>query len=149
MSAVTGIGIALLLLITVPKILSFYNVSLSAYGPYLTFVVFIIILSFILPHDFLVTVTNSTNILSNTNTNTSQNSPNVMPTGSMMGSNVGQTGSMMGSNVMPTGSMIGTNNNNNNRSSDVFHPSSSYNPISLNSFNNDENRIGSGKMYNV
>lgn len=139
MSAVTGIGIALLLLITVPKILSFYNVSLSAYGPYLTFVVFIIILSFILPHDFLVTVTNSTNILSNTNTNTSQNSPNVV-------TNVGQTGSMMGQ----TGSMMGTNNNNNNnRSSDVFHPSSSYNPISLNSFNNDENRIGSGKMYNV
>ena len=145
MSAVTGIGIALLLLITVPKILSFYNVSLSAYGPYLTFVVFIIIFSFILPHDFLVTVTNSSNILSNTNTNTSQNSPNVV-------TNVGQTGSMIGTNVGQTGSMIGTNNNNNNnnnRSSDVFHPSSSYNPISLNSFNNDENRIGSGKMYNV
>jgi hypothetical protein len=69
MSAVTGIGIALLLLITVPKILSFYNVSLSAYGPYLTFVVFIIILSFILPHDFLVTVTNPTNVFSGTTQN--------------------------------------------------------------------------------
>ena len=93
MSAITGIGIALLLLITVPKILSFYNVSLSAYGPYLTFVVFIIILSFILPHDFLVTVTNSTNILSNTNT--SQNSPNAMP---KVMTNVGQTVSIIGAN---------------------------------------------------
>lgn len=93
MSAVTGIGIALLLLITVPKILSFYNVSLSAYGPYLTFVVFIIILSFILPHDFLVTVTNSTNILSNTNT--SQNSPNVMPD---VVPNMGNPELMMGAN---------------------------------------------------
>ena len=138
MSVVTGIGIALLLLITVPKILSFYNVSLSAYG------VFIIILSFILPHDFLVTVTNSTNILSNINTNTSQNSPNAMSNGSMMG----QTDSMMGQ----TGSMMGANNNNNNINSvdsHVFHTSSSYNPISLNSFNNDENRIGSGKMYKM
>jgi hypothetical protein len=143
MSAVTGIGIALLLLITVPKILSFYNVSLSAYGPYLTFVVFIIILSFILPHDFLVTVTNANNIISNTNT--SQNSPNVEQTGSMMGSNVGQTGSIIGSNVRQTGSMIGSNNNNNNNnnnnfisSSGVYHPSPSSKPISLDSFNNDE-----------
>lgn len=103
MSAVTGIGIALLLLITVPKILSFYNVSLSAYGPYLTFVVFIIILSFILPHDFLVTVTNSTNILSNTNT--SQNSPNVMPD---VVPNMGKTELMMGANE----SMMGANDNN-------------------------------------
>ena len=120
MSAVTGIGIALLLLITVPKILSFYNVSLSAYGPYLTFVVFIIILSFILPHDFLVTVTNSSNILSNTNTNTSQNVvPNVV-------TNVGQTGSIIGQ----TGSMMGTNNNNNNNSG-VYRTSPSYKYTSM------------------
>ena len=127
MSAVTGIGIALLLLITVPKILSFYNVSLSAYGPYLTFVVFIIILSFILPHDFLVTVTNSSNILSNTNTNTSQNSPNVV-------TNVGQTGSMIGTNV---GQMWdndwanNNNNNNNNNNSGVYHTSPSYKYTSM------------------
>ena len=140
MSAVTGIGIALLLLITVPKILSFYNVSLSAYGPYLTFVVFIIILSFILPHDFLVTVTNSSNILSNTNTNTSQNSPNAMPN---VMTNMGKTELMMGTNDN------NNNNNNNNRSSDVYHSSSSSSNTSLNSFNNDENRIGSGEMYNV
>jgi hypothetical protein len=129
--------------------LSFYNVSLSAYGPYLTFVVFIIILSFILPHDFLVTVTNSTNVFSGTK----QNSPNVVPivgqTGSMMGSNVGQTGSMMGSNVGQTGSMTGTNNNNNSSSSGVYRRPPSYEYTSMNSFNNDKNRIGSGQMYNV
>jgi hypothetical protein len=126
MSAVTGIGIALLLLITVPKILSFYNVSLSAYGPYLTFVVFIIILSFILPHDFLVTVTNSTNVFSGTK----QNSPNMEQTGSMIGANMEQTGSMIGSNVGQTGSMIGSNNNNNG-SSGVYHPSPSYKYTSM------------------
>ena len=56
MSKITGIGIALLLVICVPKILSFYDISLSAYGPYLAFLVFIVILAFILPHNFLVTV---------------------------------------------------------------------------------------------
>ena len=135
MSAVTGIGIALLLLITVPKILSFYNVSLSAYGPYLTFVVFIIILSFILPHDFLVTVTNSSNILSNTNTNTSQNSPNAMPN---VMTNVGQTGSMIGPYNNNNHNNNNSNSNSNSSSSGgVYHTSSSHNPISLNSFNND------------
>ncbi len=78
MSAVTGIGIALILLITVPKILSFYNVSLSAYGPYLTFVVFIIILSFILPHDLMITVTSPSNVFSGTK----QNSPVISSSGS-------------------------------------------------------------------
>jgi hypothetical protein len=56
MSKITGIGIALLLVICVPKILSFYDISLSAYGPYLAFLIFIVILAFILPHNFLVTV---------------------------------------------------------------------------------------------
>ena len=56
MSAVTGIGIALLLIICVPRILNFYDISLSSYGPYLAFLVFIIILTFILPHDFIMTV---------------------------------------------------------------------------------------------
>ena len=56
MSKITGIGIALLLVICVPKILSFYDISLSAYGPYLAFLVFIVLLAFILPHNFLVTV---------------------------------------------------------------------------------------------
>ena len=84
MSAITGIGIALLLLITVPKILSFYNVSLSAYGPYLTFVVFIIILSFILPHNFLVTVTSPSNVFSGT----TQNSPIISSSSSSSSSSV-------------------------------------------------------------
>lgn len=56
MSKITGIGIALLLVICVPKILSFYDISLSSYGPYLAFLIFIVILAFILPHNFLVTV---------------------------------------------------------------------------------------------
>jgi 4-amino-4-deoxy-L-arabinose transferase-like glycosyltransferase len=56
MSKITGIGIALLLVICVPKILRFYDISLSTYAPYLAFLIFIIILAFILPHNFLVTV---------------------------------------------------------------------------------------------
>jgi hypothetical protein len=58
MSAITGIGLGLLLLICVSKILNFYDVSLSVYGPYLAFFIFIVILSFILPHDFNLTINN-------------------------------------------------------------------------------------------
>jgi len=65
MSKITGIGIALLLVICVPKILSFYDISLSAYGPYLAFLVFIVILAFILPHNFLVTVDTVANAAKN------------------------------------------------------------------------------------
>ena len=65
MSKITGIGIALLLVICVPKILSFYDISLSAYGPYLAFLVFIVILAFILPHNFLVTVDTVANAATN------------------------------------------------------------------------------------
>ena len=64
MAAITGIGIALLLLICVPKILSFYDISLSSYGPYLSFLIFIIILTFILPHDFNTTINDNTVIKS-------------------------------------------------------------------------------------
>ena len=60
MAAITGIGIALLLLICIPKILSFYDITLSSYGPYLSFLIFIIILTFILPHDFNTTINNNT-----------------------------------------------------------------------------------------
>ena len=56
MSKITGIGIALLLVICVPKILSFYDISLSTYAPYLAFLIFIVILAFILTHNSLVTV---------------------------------------------------------------------------------------------
>lgn len=65
MSKITGIGIALLLVICVPKILSFYDISLSDYGPYLAFLVFIVILAFILPHNFLVTVDTVANAAKN------------------------------------------------------------------------------------
>ena len=58
MSAITGIGIGILLLICISRILNFYDISLSVYGPYLAFFVFIVILSFILPHDFTLTVNN-------------------------------------------------------------------------------------------
>ena len=64
MSKITGIGIALLLVICVPKILSFYDISLSSYGPYLSFLIFIIILTFILPHDFNTTINDNTVIKS-------------------------------------------------------------------------------------
>ena len=49
MALVTGFGISLLLLFCIPKILNFYGVSLDIYGPYLSFVIFIVISYFILP----------------------------------------------------------------------------------------------------
>ena len=100
MSAVTGIGIALILLITVPKILSFYNVSLSAYGPYLTFVVFIIILSFILPHDFLVTVTKPTIVFSGTTQNSLVMTSNSLDTSSSSSSSSSSNINRIGSGPM-------------------------------------------------
>jgi glycopeptide antibiotics resistance protein len=50
-SPITGIGISLLLLFCIPKILNFYDVTLDTYGPYLGFIIFIIISSFILPKE--------------------------------------------------------------------------------------------------
>jgi len=61
MSAITGIGLGLLLLICVSRILNFYDVSLSIYGPYLAFLIFIVILSFILPHDSSLSINNLEN----------------------------------------------------------------------------------------
>jgi hypothetical protein len=51
-SLVTGIGISVLLLFVLPTILNFYSITIDKYGPYLTFLIFIIISSFILPHNF-------------------------------------------------------------------------------------------------
>jgi hypothetical protein len=51
-SLVTGIGISVLLLFVLPTILNFYSIAIDKYGPYLTFLIFIIISSFILPHNF-------------------------------------------------------------------------------------------------
>lgn len=63
MSAITGIGISILLIICVSKILSFYDISMSIYGPYLAFLVFLVLLTFILPHDFSTTTVNTTSNL--------------------------------------------------------------------------------------
>ena len=49
MALITGFGISLLLLFCIPKILNFYDITLDVYGPYLVFVIFIIISYFILP----------------------------------------------------------------------------------------------------
>jgi hypothetical protein len=51
-SIVTGIGLSLLLLFCLPKILNFYGFALDSYGPYLVFIIFILLSSFILPRDF-------------------------------------------------------------------------------------------------
>jgi len=48
-SLITGIGLSLLLLFTIPKILNFYDVTIDMYGPYLGFMVFILITMFVLP----------------------------------------------------------------------------------------------------
>ena len=50
-SLITGIGLALLLLFCIPKILNFYDITIDMYGPYLAFIVFILITMFILPRN--------------------------------------------------------------------------------------------------
>jgi len=94
MSKITGIGIALLLVICVPKILSFYDISLSAYGPYLAFLIFIVILAFILPHNFLVTVDTVADSAKNMGSGTESNMVGNMNTSSI------NTGSEQGTNAM-------------------------------------------------
>jgi hypothetical protein len=83
MSKITGIGIALLLVICVPKILSFYDISLSTYGPYLAFLIFIVILAFILPHNFLVTVDTVADSVKNIGSGSEANMVDNMNTGSI------------------------------------------------------------------
>ena len=51
-SVITGMGISILALYCIPKILNFYGVTIDTYGPYLAFVIFIIISAFILPRNF-------------------------------------------------------------------------------------------------
>jgi hypothetical protein len=48
-SLITGIGLSLLLLFTIPKILNFYDITIDMYGPYLGFIIFILITMFVLP----------------------------------------------------------------------------------------------------
>jgi len=50
-SLITGIGLALLLLFCIPKILNFYDITIEMYGPYLAFIVFVLITMFILPRN--------------------------------------------------------------------------------------------------
>lgn len=50
-SLITGIGLSLLLLFCIPKILNFYDVTIDMYGPYLAFIVFILVTLFILPRN--------------------------------------------------------------------------------------------------
>jgi 4-amino-4-deoxy-L-arabinose transferase-like glycosyltransferase len=96
MSKITGIGIALLLVICVPKILSFYDISLSAYGPYLAFLIFIVILAFILPHNFLVTVDTVADSAKNMDSGTEANMVGNINTGSInTGSGSEQVGNYM------------------------------------------------------
>lgn len=66
MSAITGIGISILLIICVSKILNFYDISMSVYGPYLAFLVFLVLLTFILPHDFSTTVNTTSDLIQST-----------------------------------------------------------------------------------
>jgi len=48
-SLITGIGLSLLLLFSIPKILNFYDITIDMYGPYLGFMIFILITIFVLP----------------------------------------------------------------------------------------------------
>jgi hypothetical protein len=48
-SWVSGVGLSVLLLVVCPKILDFWGIPISSYGPYLAFVVFIILVKIILP----------------------------------------------------------------------------------------------------
>jgi len=48
-SLITGIGLSLLLLFCIPKILNFYDITIDMYGPYLGFMIFILITMFVLP----------------------------------------------------------------------------------------------------
>ncbi len=118
MSKITGIGIALLLVICVPKILTFYDISMSTYAPYLAFLIFIIILAFILPHNFLVTVDTVANSVSSTNTiGTTGNMGIGTGTGTVTTGNMGiGTGTVTGT----TGSIIPVTPTVSNASSVVY-----------------------------
>jgi hypothetical protein len=51
-SIITGIGISVIALFSIPKILNFYGITIETYGPYLAFFIFIVLSSFILPRNF-------------------------------------------------------------------------------------------------
>ena len=51
-SSITTFGIAILLMYGLTKILDFYGVSISSYGSYIAFYIFILISMYILPNNY-------------------------------------------------------------------------------------------------
>jgi hypothetical protein len=48
-SFITSLGLTVILTYSIIKILEFYGIGVSSYGPYLSFYVFILLISYILP----------------------------------------------------------------------------------------------------
>jgi hypothetical protein len=48
-SLITSLGLTIILTYSIIKILEFYGVGVSNYGPYLSFYVFILLTSYVLP----------------------------------------------------------------------------------------------------
>jgi hypothetical protein len=53
MSAITVVGVTLLLVYGLTKILDFYGVGINVYGSYLAFYIFIMITALVLPREYV------------------------------------------------------------------------------------------------
>jgi hypothetical protein len=53
MSAITVVGVTLLLVYGLTKILDFYGVGINIYGSYLAFYIFIMITALVLPREYV------------------------------------------------------------------------------------------------
>jgi hypothetical protein len=53
MSAITIVGVTLLLVYGLTKILDFYGVGINVYGSYLAFYIFIMITALVLPREYV------------------------------------------------------------------------------------------------
>ena len=53
MSAITVVGITLLLVYGLTKILDFYGIGINVYGSYLAFYIFILISALVLPREYV------------------------------------------------------------------------------------------------
>jgi hypothetical protein len=51
-SAITTIGLTLLLVYGLTKILEFYGIGIAVYGPYIAFYLFLLLTSYVLPRDY-------------------------------------------------------------------------------------------------
>jgi hypothetical protein len=51
-SIITTLGITIILIYGLTKLLDFYGIGINVYGSYISFYVFILISSFILPRDY-------------------------------------------------------------------------------------------------